>query len=86
MAKNDPEAIIALSDLRQFYENGQFSKAAFLKEYPSTFTRAVRKCLATAKRVKEPDRDSYSVFCGEEIFTFEKVNGAYKFTDIGVND
>jgi hypothetical protein len=27
-----------------------------------------------------------TAFCGEEIFGFEKVNGAYKFTDIGMND
>jgi len=86
VAKNDQEAVAALSNLRLFYQNGQFSKAAFLKEYPSLFTRAVRKCLATAKPVKETDRDTYSAFCGEEIFGFEKVNGAYKFTDIGMND
>lgn len=46
----------------------------------------MRKCFATARPVKEPDRDSYSAFCGDEIFTFEKVNGAHKFTEIGGND
>ena len=84
MAKNDPEAVAALSNVPLFYQNGQFSKAAFLKEYPSTFTHAVRKCLAAAKPVR--DRDSYLVLCGEEIFSFGKVNGAYKFTDVGMND
>jgi hypothetical protein len=36
--------------------------------------------------MKHDGRDSYSVFCGEEIFGFEKVNGEYRFTDIGMND
>ena len=44
----------------------------------------MRKCLATAKPGR--DRDSFLVLCGEEIFYFGKVNGAYRFTDIGMND
>jgi hypothetical protein len=84
VAKNDQEAVAALSDLRLYYRNGQFSKEAFLKEYPFLFRRDVRKCFATAK--PETDRDNYLVGCGEEIFYFGKVNGAYKFTDIGMND
>jgi len=76
--KNDQEAIAALSNL------GSGRTAALLKEHP--FTRAVRKCFATAKPVRDGDRDRYCVFCGEEIFSFTKVNGAYKFTDIDMND
>ena len=65
---------------------GEQTKAAFLKSYPSTFTKEVRKCIATVEPVKAEERDSYSAFCGEEIYTFEKVNGEYKFTSIDVND
>jgi hypothetical protein len=84
VAKNDQEAVVALSDVSLYRRNGQFSKEAFLKEYPFLFRRDVRKCFATAK--PEKDRDSYMVGCGEELFYFGKVNGAYKFTDIGMND
>jgi hypothetical protein len=35
---------------------------------------------------KQEDTGSYSLFCGDEIFLFEIVNGKYKFTEIGVND
>ena len=35
---------------------------------------------------KQEDTGSYSVFCGEQIYLFEIVDGKYKFTDIGVND
>ena len=82
VAKNDKEAIAAATKLPFM---GQQTKAAFLKGHPSRFTKEVRKCFATAKPEKEKD-DSYLVFCGEEIFYFEKVYGAYKFTDIGMND
>jgi hypothetical protein len=74
--KNDQEAIAALSNVRSA------RTAALLKEHP--FTRAVRRCFATAKPLRDGDR--YCVFCGEEIFGFKKVDGAYKFTDIDMND
>lgn len=60
------------------------AKAAFIRDYPSYFTKEVKKCFATAKPVL--DRDSYSVFCGEEIFGFAKRDGEYRFTYIGMND
>ena len=80
VAKNDKEAVVAATHLPSLH----LSKAAFIKTYPSIFTRQVKKCFASAKPVR--DRDSYSVFCGEEYYFFEKVNGAYKLTDIGMND
>ena len=81
VAKNDKEAVVAATKF-PFY--GHLSKAEFIEQYPSLFTKEVQKCFATAKPVK--DRDGYFVFCGEEIFTFQKVHGAYKFTGIDMND
>ena len=81
VAKNDKEAVAAATKF-PFY--GELSKAEFIEKYPSLFTKEVQKCFATAKPVK--DGASYFVFCGEKIFTFEKVNGAYKFTGIDRND
>ena len=83
VAKNDKEAVAAATKLPFM---GQQAKTAFLKSYPSYFGPEVRKCFATAKPVRQNGRDSFSVFCGEEIFGFEKVNGAYKFTSIDMND
>ncbi|MBI5848931.1 MAG: hypothetical protein HZB31_13485 [Nitrospirae bacterium] len=34
----------------------------------------------------QQDRGSYSVFCGEEILLFEKIEGRYLFTGTGAND
>ena len=86
IAKNDKEAVAAATHLPSIYPNNHQAKEAFLKDYPSIFTKTVRQCLATAKPSRTPDRDSYSVFCDEQYFYFGKVNGAYKFTDYGPND
>ena len=77
VAKNEQEVVAAMTKLPHF------SRAELIR---SIFNRAVQKCFAAAKPVKETDRDSYSVICGEEIFVFEKVDGSYKLTDIGMND
>jgi hypothetical protein len=86
VAKNDKEAVAAATQLPAIYPNNPQAKAAFLKDYPSTFTKTVQKGFASAKPVRTPGRDSYSVFCGDQYFLFEKVNGVYKFTDFGPND
>ena len=86
VAKNDKEAVVAATHLPAIFPNNSRAKAAFLESYPSIFTKTVRKGFLSAKPVRTPDRDSYSVFLGEEHFYFEKVNGAYKFTDFGPND
>ncbi len=86
VAKNDKEAIAEMTKLPFPTGSKPWSKAEFIKECGTLFHGEARKCFAKAKPVKEDDRDSYSVFCGEEIFVFSKVNGEYRFTDIGMND
>lgn len=87
VARDDKEAVVAATDLRFFNQKKHpkhVAKAAFIRDYPSYFTKEVKKCFATAKPVL--DRDYYFVFCGEEIFGFAKRDGEYRFTDIGMND
>ena len=86
VTKNDKEAIAELTKIPFPYGEKQLSKAEFIKECAELFNQKTGKCFSKAKPVKDDGRDSYSVFCGEEIFSFEKVNGEYRFTDIGMND
>ena len=86
VAKDDKKAIAEMTKIPFPYGTKQLSKAEFIKECGELFGQKTRRCFSKAKPVKEEDRDSYSVFCGEEIFVFEKVNGEYRFTDIGMND
>jgi hypothetical protein len=83
VVKGDKEAIAGMTRL-PFY--GKMAKADFMKECDELFPAEVRRCFRNAKPVKDDNGDSYSVFCGETIFIFEKANGEYKFTDLGVND
>ena len=86
VAKGDKAAIAEMTKFP--FDNGAryLSKAEFIKECGALFDKKTKKCFSNAKPIKEDNRDSYSVFCGETIFGFAKVDGHYRFTDIGVND
>ena len=85
IARNDKEAIADQTKLPFLYDSQERDRAGFLKIYGQLFTRKVRRCIATAKPVKEGD--SYDVFCGELILYFSKdTEGKYQFREFGVND
>jgi hypothetical protein len=85
IAKNDKEAVADLTKLPFLYESKERDRAGFIRIYPSLFTPRIRKCMASAKLVKE--QENYDVFCGQLIFYFGKdSDGKYKFLEFGVND
>ncbi|MEN3369291.1 MAG: hypothetical protein V7609_1434 [Verrucomicrobiota bacterium] len=87
VAKENKEAIAGMTKFP--FDDGsgkQLSRADFIKQSGAIFDQKTRKCFRSAKPVKEDNRDSYSVFCGEVIFVFAKGNGGYQFTALGVND
>ena len=82
--KQDKEAVAGMT---KFPFMGKYlSKADFIKGYALILDERTRRCFRNAKPVKDDKGDGYSVLCGEEIFSFSKVNGEYRFTDIGMND
>ncbi len=84
VGKGDKEAIAEMTKFP--FGDDQLTKANFVKQCDEIFSAKVRRCFRNAKPVKADDRDSYSVFCGETIFVFEKGKDRYQFTDVGVND
>ena len=84
VARNDKAAVADMTKLPFLLGSKEQDRAGFLKQYSSLFTPRVRRCFARARPAK--DQDAYEIFCGEQIFLFGKVDGAYKFTEIGVND
>ena len=84
VVKGDKEAIAVMTKLP--FGDKQLTKANFVKQCGEIFSAKVRQCFRNAKPVKADKRDSYSVFCGESVFVFEKGKDGYKFTDVGVND
>ena len=83
LVKNDKEAVASMTKF-PFYWGEELTRGEFIKKYTEIFDRKVQRCFAKAKPIK--DRDSYSVFCGESIYVFEKVEGKYRFTAVGAND
>ena len=86
VANRNREAIAAMTKFPFNYYAKQLTKADFIKECDAIFSPKVQRCFRDAKPVKADDRESYSVFCGQTIFVFEKGNGGYEFTDMGEND
>jgi hypothetical protein len=83
LAKNDKDAVASMTRF-PFYWDKELTRGEFIKKYTEIFDRKVQRCFAKAKPIK--DRESYSVFCGESIYVFEKVEGKYRFTAVGAND
>ena len=84
VAKNDKEATASMTLLPFLFQSRELTKPAFIQKFDTIFTVRVKRCFAKAALVKEGD--GFEVFCGQQIFLFEKVAGVYKFTEIGVND
>ena len=86
VANKDREAIAAMTKFPFDYFAKQLTKADFMKECDAIFSDEVQRCFRNAKPVKAEGRESYSVFCGQTIFGFEKGDGGCQFTDMGEND
>jgi hypothetical protein len=84
LQKNDKTAIVSLTKFPYLLGGNQLNKQKFLAQYNDMFSAKTRKCMVKQKPLH--DKDSYMVFCGEEIFVFAKENGKWLFTEVGAND
>jgi hypothetical protein len=84
VAKNDKQAVAAMTKLPYLLDSKKLDKTQFVAKYNLLFPKGTAACFAKEK----PGRDQalYEVFCGEQIYIFEKVNGKWMFSEIGVND
>ncbi len=84
VAKSDKQKVASLTKLPYMFDSKNLDRGQFIAKFETLFPSATRKCLSKAKPIK--DQQCYMAFCGEEIFIFARVDGQYKFTEIGVND
>lgn len=84
VARNDKARVTDMTKLPFMIGGEDLDRAGFMKQYSSLFTPGIRRCFARAKPTK--DQNAMEIFCGQQIFLFAKVDGVYKFTEIGVND
>ncbi len=82
LAKDDRQAVASMTRFRTGDSTYMTDKEFLAEQYGEL--RRERRCFARSKPVK--DESTYSVFCGERIFMFEHLEGAWKFTGIGAND
>ncbi|MEY2489397.1 MAG: hypothetical protein QOC70_1339 [Verrucomicrobiota bacterium] len=86
VANKNKEAIAAMTKFPFTCFSDRLTKADFIKQWDKIFSAKRQRCLRAARPVKDAARDSYSIFCGETIFVFEKGSGEYQFTDMAEND
>lgn len=86
---NDASAVTRLTKF-PFYWNEMRDAAYFEKNlYSQIFKTKVRRCLANAKGIydRSPSgRESFTHFCGEQLFYFAKTPEGFRFIEVGVND
>jgi hypothetical protein len=81
---NDKETVASMTRLPFLFQGRELTKPAFIQKFGVIFDARAKRCFEKAKLVKEGE--GFEVFCGQQIFLFEKVNGVYKFTEIAAND
>jgi len=84
VARKDKASVANMTKLPFMLGGEDHDRAGFLKKYSSLFDRSTRRCFAREKPT--PEGDYYEIFCGETIFLFGKVDGVWKFVEIGAND
>lgn len=84
LARNDRARVVEMTKLPFMIGGEDLDHKGFLKEYPKLFDRSTRRCFTRERPTTEGDY--YEIFCGETIFLFGKVDGVWKFVEIGVND
>jgi len=87
LAKDDQAALAKMVVLSERLD--QAKPLTFARFHHDHLGPAQRKCLAKARPVRDVDgagQVSYTAFCGELTWTFYRVAGAWKMTDIGPND
>jgi hypothetical protein len=85
-AKDDTKALASMIVLGPALGD---TGASFARFHATNLGPKARRCLAKAKPTRDVDPQgavSYSAFCGEVIYSFSKVGGGWKLTDIGPND
>jgi len=85
VANKDKEATAGMTRF-PFNYGERMNREDFIKQFDVIFNAKVRKCFQRAKPMKDTNRESYTVFCGEDIFTFTKDSSGYRLTDVDMND
>ncbi len=86
---NDAAAVASMTAFPLFWMD-QRDEASFQKKvYPKLFTRSIRDCIGRGRSLYQRDglgKDSFAIFCGDQIFSFTAEANGFRFTSVDVND
>lgn len=85
LKKRDKEALATMTKLPFMFDSKNLNKAQFIAKVDVILPGSLSTCFAKEKPVLDKE-GQYFVFCGEQIYIFNKINGKFLFTEIGVND
>lgn len=80
----DRETVYDLTRFPFMLDNIDHDRAMFAKDSRWLFARRIKRCVEKATPLL--DDGIWMVFCSPNILLFDKVDGAYRFTEIGVDD
>ncbi|HEY1426755.1 MAG TPA: hypothetical protein VGF50_08800, partial [Caulobacteraceae bacterium] len=86
MAKDDQAALSGMVSLSERLDDA--TPLTFARFHSDHLGAATRRCLAKAKPLRDVDGTgavTYTAFCGELNYSFYRIGGAWKLTDIGAN-
>jgi hypothetical protein len=84
VARNDKAAVASMTKFPFLYLEENIGREKFIKIYSQIFTATVKRCIAVEK--PEKDGKNYSIGCDGDYYTFEYINGVYKFTGVPTYD
>jgi hypothetical protein len=84
LQKNDKPALVSMTQCPFLFRDKQLSKAELGTRIDTVLPAKTRRCLSTQH--PKPDKGSYFAFCGDLVYSFEKVGGHYMFTAMDAAD
>ncbi|QQS55414.1 MAG: hypothetical protein IPM89_06335 [Candidatus Competibacteraceae bacterium] len=87
IAKNDKKQVASMTKFPfpyKVYGEKDLSRTEFITKYDEIFDRTTRLCFSRKKTIPIENNAfyyGYSVFCDSSIYSFEKLDREYKFSD-----
>jgi hypothetical protein len=87
---NDPAAVAAMSKLPfqgdvAISNADQFAAAIYKEDFSANSRSCIRRGHAVYSRDQDKN-DTYSIICGQTIYTFTRTPSGFLFTDVDLND
>ncbi len=84
LQKNDKTKLVSMIQCPILFHSEQLGPEQLRQKIDKVLSAKVRKCMVSQKPTMQ--KGVYFFFCGDEIYSFSKVNGRYLLTGVDAND